>query len=167
MAEPRAVVVRPAVPRDAEVAAALVDLSFRALAAADWSKAAKERFIAESSAEQLRAKIADAAFAALAEMNHAPAGFLLMPTPRVLAMLFVHPDRLRQGVGRALWEAARAWIEASHREVSTVELNATPYAAAAYRALGFVELSRPFHLDGCVATRMACWLPARRLNAQR
>ena len=82
-------------------------------------------------------------------------------------MLFVHPQSLRQGIARSLWEAVRTDVEARHPEVTTVELNSTPYAIAAYHALGFAEISEPFDLDGCVATRMACWLPARRLIGAR
>jgi len=56
-------------------------------------------------------------------------------------------------------------IRALDPEVKTVELNSTPYATLAYRALGFVPISREFEQAGCRATRMACWLPARGLNA--
>jgi hypothetical protein len=35
----------------------------------------------------------------------------------------------------------------------------------AYRAMGFVPISGEFEKAGCRATRMACWLPARGLDA--
>lgn len=154
-----------ATEQDAPEAAGLVHASFNALAAGAWSPVARERFLAESSAQRLGTAIREAAYAALARLKGAPAGFVLMPTPRVLGMLFVHPDHLRRGVARSLWEAARAQVETDHPDVTTVELNATPYAVPAYLALGFVAISRSFERDGCVATRMACWLPARRLDA--
>jgi predicted GNAT family N-acyltransferase len=81
-------------------------------------------------------------------------------------MLFVEPASLRQGVARALWEHARAYVETHHPEVTTVELNSTPYALQFYRSVGFVPISREFNRGGCRATRMACWLPARSLAAE-
>ena len=92
-------------------------------------------------------------------------GFLLMPTPALLGMLFVHPDWLRRGVGRELWETARQYVEGNQKSVRTVELNATPYAVPFYLSLGFMPISKEFKQAGCRATRMACWLPARALEA--
>jgi ribosomal protein S18 acetylase RimI-like enzyme len=80
-------------------------------------------------------------------------------------MLFVHPRYLRRGIGRALWEQARAFIEETYPETKTVELNSNPYALKFYRSLGFVPISTEFIKGGCRATRMACWLPARALGA--
>jgi ribosomal protein S18 acetylase RimI-like enzyme len=75
-------------------------------------------------------------------------------------MLFVHPQHLRQGIGRALWESARTHIESALPQTKTVELNATPYSVAFYQSLGFV-------VKGARATRMACWLPARSPGAEK
>jgi hypothetical protein len=44
------------------------------------------------------------------------------------------------------------------------QLNSSPYAVDAYRALGFFPISHAYKRDGAVATRMACWLPGRRLE---
>jgi hypothetical protein len=45
-----------------------------------------------------------------------------------------------------------------------VELNSSPYAVGAYKALGSFLLSKPYKPEGAVATRMACWLPVRGLE---
>ena len=58
-----------------------------------------------------------------------------------------------------LAHVAREW-ELSAQQV---ELNSSPYAVPAYRALGFFPISEPFRRQGAVATRMACWLPGRAL----
>ena len=92
-------------------------------------------------------------------------GFILLPRPSLLSMLFVHPQHLRQGIARRLWEAARSHIEGAFSEIKTIELNSTPYAFNAYRALGFHPISAQFTRRGAKATRMACWLPARALGA--
>lgn len=93
-------------------------------------------------------------------------GFLLMPTPILLGMLFVHPSRLRQGIGTRLWECARTRLESEFPEARTVELNSTPYAVDFYRALGFVPIFAEYARGRARATRMACWLPARALGAE-
>jgi len=93
-------------------------------------------------------------------------GFLLMPKPALIQMFFVTPERVRSGIGRALWETTRVYLESQRPEVRTVELNASSYALAFYRQLGFVPISAQFNRDGFRATRMACWLPARHIGAE-
>lgn len=158
--------IRPALVADAASASDLVQRSFRALVAADWEPHAQARFIEEASAAALERAVREAAFAAVACKEQVIAGFVLMPKPTVLGMLFVDPRWLRRGIGRALWERARSHIAAAFSEISTVQVNATPYATPFYRALGFMPISAPYIHDGCRITRMACWLPARPLGAE-
>jgi GNAT superfamily N-acetyltransferase len=61
---------------------------------------------AESGVESLARKIVAASCAIGAFAREQIVGFLLMPTPTLLGMLFVHPARLRQGIGTKLWEFA-------------------------------------------------------------
>lgn len=89
-----------------------------------------------------------------------------MPNPALLGLLFVHPQALRQGIGKILWEHARSHIETEHPSVQTIELNATPNAISFYRSVGFVPISAEFNNAGSRATRMACWLPARKFAAE-
>ena len=149
---------------DAEAISALVHLSFTELAARDWEPNAREVFLAESSPASMRA-VPKPAYAQAAFDAERPVGFISMPTPAALGLLFVHPHYLRRGIGRALWEQARAFIEKTHPEIETVEVNSTPYAVKFYRSVGFVPISTEFFKSGCRATRMACWLPARALGA--
>lgn len=58
--------------------------------------------------------------------------------------LFVHPERMRQGVGRQLVLAVMAM--ARPREVGRVEVTANTHALAFYESVGFVS-------DGVVETR--------------
>lgn len=161
-----AITIHRATETDARAAALVVRSSFTTLAAIDWEPSACEFFLGESSEAAIREKIAIAAFAAGAFDGDRMVGFVLMPKPTLLGMLFVEPDSLRQGVARALWEHARAYIEAHHSDVTTVELNSTPYALKFYVSVGFVPISREFNRGGCRAIRMACWLPARALAAE-
>jgi GNAT superfamily N-acetyltransferase len=158
--------IRAATRDDADAASALVHASFHALAAGDWETEAVATFVRESSPDGIRARLATAAYAAVAHTGDTMVGFLLMPRPALLGMLFVDPMHARQGVGRALWEAARAHLRDAFPDTATVELNATPYACDFYRALGFAPISSEYRLQGTRATRMACWLRARELHAE-
>ena len=158
-------IVRVVSAADAELASELVQLSFMELAAGDWEPSARQVFLGESSPRALRAALQSPAYAAGAFSAGAMVGFILLPKPSLLSMLFVHPGFLRRGVAKQLWEQARAHIETTFTEIKTVELNATPNAFHFYRSVGFVPLSAEFMRGGCRATRMACWLPARALGA--
>jgi GNAT superfamily N-acetyltransferase len=158
------ILVAAASPTDAPALSVLVRASFMAFVAPDWEPAAQQVFLAEASPERLSTVLSDPSFAATAHINGELVGFILLPRPTRLSMLFVHPAMVRQGVGKALWEAARAHIEANYPESRTIELNASPYAVPAYAALGFYPISAPFRLEGCLVTRMACWLPGRALS---
>jgi GNAT superfamily N-acetyltransferase len=150
---------------DAERISQLVHASFLGLAAADWEPNAVKTFLAESSPQGLAAALQAPAYAAAEFLDEKPIGFLLMPKPSALAMLFVHPAHLRRGIARRLWESARSFIGAEHPEVETVEANSTPYALGAYQSLGFAPISTEFRRAGCRAVRVACWLPGRALAA--
>jgi len=150
---------------DADAASEVAHRSFNELVASDWQPSACEVFLSESSPASMRQALAAPAYAAGAFSAGTMVGFILMPKPSLLGMLFVHPNALRLGIGRQLWEHARAHVETSFSEVKTVELNSAPYALPFYRSIGFVPISAEFQRGGCRATRMACWLPARALGA--
>ena len=155
--------LRQAEAANANAISALVQQGFVQFVAPDWTTEARQVFMTESSPERFATLIPTAAFSAVAESNGHLVGFILMPTPSLLGFLFIEPGFLRQGIARALWEAARKHIETAFPAVKTVELNSSPYAVGAYRALGFYPISEPFRRGGCLATRMACWLPGRAL----
>jgi GNAT superfamily N-acetyltransferase len=156
---------RKATVVDAESAASLVRLSFERLTAEHWAPEARDVFLVETSPEGLRSAIETCAYSAVALDDLEMVGILLMRSPTVLSLLFVHPSGLRCGIGSLLWEQARSHLSTHFPEVRTVELNATPNSLAFYRKIGFVPISTEFQLKGCRATRMACWLPARSLGA--
>ncbi|MFT3664977.1 GNAT family N-acetyltransferase [Piscinibacter sp.] len=163
MAPPSETLLRQPEAADAAAISALVRHGFDRFVAPDWTPEARQVFFEQSSAERLAALVPAAAFAAVAERDGRLVGFILLSAPSVLAFLFVAPDHLRQGIARRLWEAARTHVEANFPAVTTVELNASPCAVDAYEALGFYPISQPFRRGGCLATRMACWLPGRAL----
>jgi GNAT superfamily N-acetyltransferase len=151
---------------EATKASAVVHASFIALAAPDWERNAQSVFLSESSPEEMARKLNASALALGAFIEEQMAGVLLMSSPAILGMLFVHPEWLRRGIAKSLWEHARAEIGKSLPAVKTIELNSTPCAVGFYRSMGFAPISTEFKLGGCRATRMACWLPARALGAE-
>jgi GNAT superfamily N-acetyltransferase len=151
---------------EAAAASAMVQESFLKLASQSWDIEAQQRFLAQSTPWALEPKISAAACAIGAFSGEQLIGFLLMPTPTRLGMLFIHPSRLRKGIATKLWECARTRLESEFPLVKTVELNATPYSIEFYRSVGFVPISAQFLRGGARAIRMACWLPARALGAE-
>lgn len=156
--------IRPATVADAAAISALVQESFTRFVAPDWEPEARTVFMRESSPERLSTSISSATFAAVAEVDDQIVGIILLPTPSRLALLFVRAAWHRRGIATQLWQAARGHIEAHHAATATVELNASLYAVAAYRALGFYPISEPLRKGGCLAIRMACWLPGLALT---
>jgi GNAT superfamily N-acetyltransferase len=157
--------IRSLTDADAGEASAVIQESFSSLAASDWQPDARRVFLEATAREPLENKLTTVTFAAGAFSEGGIAGVILMPNPNSLGLLFVRPRWLRLGIGRALWESARAHIETKFPEVNTVELNSTPYAVRFYKSVGFVPISSEFDRDGQRAVRMACWLPARALGA--
>jgi GNAT superfamily N-acetyltransferase len=155
--------LREASPDDASSISAVVQAGFIAHVAPDWEASAQQDFLRDTTAEKLAARIAEATFVAVYEGEGRVLGVITLPRPTLVQLFFVDPSHLRRGIGRSLWEAARTHIEVRYPDVKTVELNSTPYAVPAYRALGFFPISEPFRRRGAVATRMACWLPGRAL----
>ena len=156
--------IRIAKTSDAAAMAELVQETFNRFVAPEWEPPARAVFMGQSSSERFTTLIPEAAFAAVAESGGELVGVILLPIPSVLGFLFVSANWHRRGVASQLWDAARAHVEAQHPEVKTVELNSSPFAVAAYKALGFYPISEPFRRGGCLATRMACWLPGRTLE---
>jgi len=155
--------LRQASPDDSSSISLLVQASFVSDVASNWERSAQEEFLRETTSERLSGLIAAATFVAVYEEEGQILGVISFARPNLVQLLFVASGHLRRGIGRALWEAARAHIEERHPEVKTIELNSSPYAVSAYKALGFYPISEPFQRKGSVATRMACWLPGRTL----
>ena len=156
-------ILRQASADDSSSISEVVQAGFIAHVAPDWELSGQQDFLRDTTAEKLAASLSEATFVAVCEGGGRILGVIAMPRPNLVQLLFVAPGHLRSGIGRSLWEAARSHIEQQYPDVKTVELNSTPYAISAYRALGFFPISEPFRRKGAVATRMACWLPGRAL----
>jgi len=156
--------LREATAEDATAISALVQAGFIAHIASDWEPSAQRSFLEDTGADRLAPLIAEATVCLVCESRGRLIGVIFLPRPTLVQLFFVATDHLRQGIGKVLWNGARMHLAQHHPEVKTVELNSSPYAINAYRALGFFSISKPFKRKGAVATRMACWLPGRALE---
>ena len=156
--------LRHASPADAPAISELVSASFIKHIAPDWELPAQRHFLEETQPDKLEPKIADASVCFVCEHDAQLLGVIFLPRPSLVQLFFVAEGHLGQGIGRRLWIAVREHLEKNHPDVKTVELNSSPYAVAAYRALGFFPISKAFRRQGAVATRMACWLPGQALE---
>ena len=156
--------VRTATVDDAEAISRLVCASFDRYIAPGWAEEGCQHFAAENSPDKLAPKIASAAICLVCERDAEVVGVIYLPGPTRVQLFFAAAGQVRTGIGRALWSEVRAQLAARHPEVTTVELNSSPYAVASYKALGFFPISKQFRRRGAVATRMACWLPGDSLE---
>lgn len=159
--------IRCATADDATAISQLVQGSFRAHVAADWEQEAQDTFYSETAAEKLADRLVESTFAAVWVEDATVVGVIVLSRPNHVQLCFVATTHLRRGIAAALWQAARAHLEANLPEVKTVELNASPCAVAAYKAMGFFPISKQYRRRGSVATHMACWLPDRDLDSAR
>ena len=155
---------RDAEAADASAVSELVQAGFIEYVAPDWDSSAQRAFLEDTGAAQMASLISEASVCLVGEQQRRLVGVIFLPRPTLVQLFFVAPGHLRLGIGKALWNAARTRLEQQHPEVKTVELNSSPYALDAYRALGFFPISKPFRRKGAVATRMACWLPGKALE---
>ena len=161
--------LRQAKADDASAISELVQAGFVEHVASDWEPSAQRSFLEETGAEKLASRVSEAAVCLVYEQGGRVLGVILLPRPTLVQLLFVAPSHLRKGIGRALWNAARAHLEEKHSEVTTVELNSSPYALAAFRSAraSSALISEPFRrkVPGWPARRLAGYpLEARPLS---
>jgi uncharacterized protein len=133
-------VVRPMEPEDAGAVFALVEKGFNRFVSAgfkpegidEFFKAAR-RFIYNRPANQL---------ILLAERKGRLAGMINVRDYNHIGLFFVDPACLRQGVGRALMEAAEKLCLKNRSGLTEIEVNSSVYAVPVYQKLGF-QIRKP------------------------
>jgi len=83
--------ILPLTNAHANEASAAIQESFLALAAADWRPEARSVFLEATAPALLQSKSIGVTFAAGAFSDGGLAGVILMPSPRLLGLLFVRP----------------------------------------------------------------------------
>lgn len=95
-------------------------------------------FLRENDAAALRRLVGEGYAYHVAEADGQVAGFIAVRERRHVYHLFVAAQFHRRGIGRALWDHARAIAMASGAE-GVFTVNASNYAVPMYESLGFVR----------------------------
>jgi len=141
--------IRPIRQEELPQALALVERVFMRFEAPEYEPRGVDAFFAFlRDPEAIRALALYGAF-----IEGSVAGVIATRGGSHIALFFVEAERQGQGIGRALFDAAR---ETCRADAMTV--NASPYAVEIYRRLGFAPLSGEQVTDGIRFTPMKCAL---------
>lgn len=130
--------IRPAREHDAAAVSALI-CGLGRFVTGSMSRDAAPGFFADMDEAPTRIRIASPQFRYwVAEANGAVVGVVAMRDMTHLFHLFVAEERHGGGLGRRLWDTARASVAAS-ADATALTVNASANAAAIYRHWGFVD----------------------------
>lgn len=131
--------LRPMLPSDGPLLAALFRLSIEELAEEDYSDGQREAWAAVADDEKAFAKRLAGQLTLVATAAGEPAGFASLAGPRI-DMLYVAPDHARQGVATLLVDALIKLAGA--RKVEALTVDASDTARDFFQKRGFVAQSR-------------------------
>ena len=110
---------------------------FGAFIAPDLEREGVRDFADYASPEKLEKRSEENHFVLIAEAGTRLVGVLEMRNHCHLALLFVHQEFQRRGIGRALLDRALHRCRAATPTLAAVTVNAFPGAVSAYRRMGF------------------------------
>ncbi|QRG04945.1 GNAT family N-acetyltransferase [Xanthobacter dioxanivorans] len=123
--------LRPYLPADAPVLAALFRASILDLTGEDYDEEQQEAWAAAADDEAAFAARLAGQLTLVALKDGAPAGFVALKDNTHIDLLYVHPDAAGAGVARALCDAAEALAKGRGAKAVTVDASDT--------ALGFFQ----------------------------
>jgi ribosomal protein S18 acetylase RimI-like enzyme len=130
--------IRPIEERDIAAVARLLNVLAREFIVHESPPEGACTFLRENDEEGIRRYIGMGHVYHVAETDGEIAGFIAVRGKSHLFHMFVGVKWQRQGLGRKLWDVARAQAIAEGAEGSFT-VNASNYAVAMYEALGFVR----------------------------
>ncbi len=138
--------LRPLLPADTPVLAAIFQESIEAFTGDDYSEAQQAAWAAMAEDEaafgaQLRARLT-----LVATIEGAPVGFAALDEPDRIDMLYVHPSAAGQGVASALCDALEKLAGA--RGAARLKVNASDSARGFFEKRGYVAQDRNTVLYG-------------------
>jgi len=137
--------IRPATTQDAEAISALINASAHHFLL-DPSASGAERFLAGITPQAILGYITSSNFHYLiAEDGPNLAGAVALRDGRHLFHLFVAPTHQRQGLARALWEAAK---QGAAKDLKVFTVNSSPNAVAVYERFGFAAIGPRTEMNG-------------------
>lgn len=146
--------IRPIEDQDIAAVAHLLKALARQFIVHESTPEGAATFLSENDEAAIRRYIARGHVYHVAVSDGAIAGFISVRERSHLFHMFVGVDWQRQGVGRQLWEVARAAATASGGNGSFT-VNASNFAVPVYEAMGFVRTAPMQSLKGLFFNPMA------------
>lgn len=137
---PKKFALRPYLPEDAEILAAIFRASIEDLTAEDYNPAQQEAWAAAAEDEQAFADRLGKQLTLLATHDGEPVGFASLADNKVIDMLYVHPAVAGQGAGSLLIDALEKLAAARGARELTVD--ASDSAREFFQARGFTPEQR-------------------------
>jgi ribosomal protein S18 acetylase RimI-like enzyme len=131
--------IRPLVNADIPAVAALLRMLAREYIVHESTPEGAATFLAENDELGIREFVTRGHAYHVALVDGALAGFVAVRDNSHLFHLFVARDYHRRGIGRALWEVARAQAIARGGD-GVFTVNSSNYAVSVYEAFGFVRV---------------------------
>jgi putative acetyltransferase len=132
--------LRPYLPEDVEIAAAIFVASVEQLAADDYNEEQQDAWTsAAEDLEKFAARLSGQ-LTLIATLDGAPVGFASLKGTDHIDMLYVHPDFVGQGVGAALCEALEKLAGA--RGATALTVDASDNAAEFFARRRYVAVQR-------------------------
>lgn len=125
MAAGQPIALRPMLPTDAPVLAAIFAASIEELTADDYTPGQRSAWAAAADDEQTFARHLAGSLTLVATIEGAAVGFAALKAPDGLDMLYVHPDAAGQGVAATLCEACERLAMARGAHEITVQASDT------------------------------------------
>src|SRR3954469_17902577 len=132
--------LRPFLPADAPVLAAIFVASIQELTGDDYSEAQQDAWAAAAGDEEQFGQKLAAELTLIATLQNSPVGFASLRGNDHIDMLYVHPSVAGQGVGAMLCDALEKLAGA--RGTSSISVDASDSALDFFRKRGYVAKQR-------------------------
>ncbi len=132
--------LRPFLPVDVPILAAIFAASVEGLTEDDYSETQREAWAAVADDEVAFGKRLGAQLTLIATLQSSPVGFVSLKDTEQLDMLYVHPAAARQGVATALCDAIEKLAVA--RGATSLSVDASDTAEPFFAARGYIGESR-------------------------
>jgi len=147
MSAPITPALRPMLPADAPLLAAIFRAAIVGLTGEDYSLAQQDAWIASADDEAAFAARRAKELTLVATLNRAPVGFASLKDDAHIEMLFVHPGAARKGVAKALIDALETLAAARGITHITADVSDTARDFFAHR--GYTAVRRnTFEING-------------------
>ena len=147
--------IRPLEKRDLPAVHGIVMRAFETSIAPGYAPSGIETFARYASQTEIARRIADNHTILVAETAGTLAGVVEVRRFEHVSMLFVDPAHQRNGIGRALLDAALALCASHAPKPPALTVNSAPSAVAFYKHAGFRPTGPATDTDGIVSVPMA------------